>query len=224
MRPRYTLSIFITRKIIENMNIPNFPVKVYCMTFNHSNYITDAMEGFCMQRTQFPFVCVIIDDASTDGEQEVIRKYIEENFDLTEGEAVVSKETEDTFATFARHKTNKNCYFAVYYLKENHYSKRRPKTAYMEEYGKDCKYIAQCEGDDYWIDPLKLQKQVDFLEENEDTSMVCARTKLFSEKKQEYIGENRCLGHSGYLNKNDVILKGDNIGDLVPPVAVFWYR
>ena len=51
------------------------------MTYNQVNYITDTMNGFVMQETSFPFVCIIIDDASTDGEPDVIKKYLDDNFD-----------------------------------------------------------------------------------------------------------------------------------------------
>lgn len=149
---------------------PNFLVEVRCLTFNHSKYITDAMNGFCMQQTNFPFVCCIIDDASTDGEQEIINNYLQENFELSEESGAIRKETEDAFITFACHKKNNNCYFAVYYLKENHYSKKKSKNPYWDEYGKDCSYIAYCEGDDNWIAPLKLQKQVDCLEKDKTFS------------------------------------------------------
>ena len=54
------------------MNYPNFKVCVRCFTFNQANYIEDAMNGFTMQQTDFPFVCCIVDDASTDEEQRVI--------------------------------------------------------------------------------------------------------------------------------------------------------
>ena len=60
----------------------NFFVRVTCMTYNQSTYITDAMNGFCMQQTNFPFVCTIMDDASTDGEQNVIKQYFRENFEI----------------------------------------------------------------------------------------------------------------------------------------------
>ena len=70
------------------MNRPNFLVKVKCITFNHSKFITDAMNGFCMQQTDFPFVCCIVDDASTDGEQQVIKEYLQQNFDLSEESSV----------------------------------------------------------------------------------------------------------------------------------------
>lgn len=147
-------------------------VRVSCMTFNHASYIEDAMNGFCMQETDFPFVCTIIDDASTDGEQEVIKRYLEENFDLEDRTIVRNEETEDYTLTFARHKTNTNCYFAVLYLKYNHYSIKKTKMPYIAEWHENCKYIAPCEGDDFWISPCKLQHQVDFLEKKTDCSAV----------------------------------------------------
>lgn len=155
------------------MEYPKFKVTVSCMTYNHSKYITDAMNGFTMQQTSFPFVCTIVDDASTDGEQEVIRKYVEENFDLSEGSVAYHKETEYAHITYAQHKTNKNCYFAVLYLKENHYSQRKPKMQYLEEWRELCEYEALCEGDDYWIVPDKLEKQVVILDSDSSLSL-CA--------------------------------------------------
>lgn len=150
-----------------------YKVCVRCMTFNQALYITDAMNGFCMQQTSFPFVCCIVDDASTDGERDVINKYVEEHFDFSENSVGYKNETDYAYITFAQHKTNKNCYFAVLLLKENLYSKKQgyKKLQYISEWDSSTDYIALCEGDDYWIDPLKLQKQVDFLEEHQDYSM-----------------------------------------------------
>ena len=111
-----------------------------------------------------------MDDASTDGEQEVIKNYLQQHFDLEDASVVRNEDTDDYILTFAQHKTNKNCYFAVFYLKYNHYSIRKPKGAYFKERC-DTKYVALCEGDDYWISPDKLQKQTKFLEEHPDFSM-----------------------------------------------------
>lgn len=144
-----------------------------CWTYNHAPYITDALNGFTMQETTFPYVCVIVDDASTDGEQEVIKKYLQEHFDLEDTSIVRNEETEDYTLTFARHKTNKNCHFAVLYLKYNHYSIKKSKAPYLKEWQDNSKYIAICEGDDYWIVPNKLQMQVDFLEKNDDF-VICS--------------------------------------------------
>jgi hypothetical protein len=64
----------------------------------------------------FPFVCTLVDDASTDGEQEVIRHYINENFDLQETIGSYKKDKDYGHVTFARHKSNVNCYFAIVYF------------------------------------------------------------------------------------------------------------
>ena len=149
---------------------PNFLVGVRCFTFNHGKYITDTMNGFCMQQTDFPFVCIIIDDASTDGEQHIIREYMSRYFSMADEQNAFQKETDYGSIIYGRHIHNKNCYFAVVLLKENHHSQNKSKKIYLDEWGK-CKYYALCEGDDYWIDPLKLQKQVDFMEGHPDFSL-----------------------------------------------------
>ena len=148
-------------------------VFVECMTFNHANYIEDAMKGFVMQQTEFPYVVSVMDDASTDGEPEVIKRFLEKEFDM---DSAITHETDDRIRVVARHKTNENCIFLVLYLKYNHYSIQKPKWKYFWNWRKNAKYIAMCEGDDYWTDPYKLQKQVDFLEEHEDYSMCVNRT------------------------------------------------
>ncbi|MEE1253021.1 MAG: glycosyltransferase [Bacteroidales bacterium] len=148
-----------------------YMVGVSCMTYNQSKYILDALNGFVMQQTNFPYVVMVVDDASTDGEQEVIRKFVSEQFDSNDTSVAYEKETDYANITYAQHKTNKNCYIAVLYLKENHYSQRKSKMPYLAEWRNYVKYIALCEGDDYWIDAQKLQKQVDFLEENGEYSM-----------------------------------------------------
>ncbi len=151
-------------------DVQKYLVRIECLTYNHVNYITDAMDGFCIQQTDFPFVCTIIDDASTDGEQEVIANYLQQFFDLQDVSVAYEKDMDFGHVSFARHKTNENCYFAVIYLKENHYQKGKSKVPYLKEW-MGTKYVAICEGDDYWTDPLKLQKQVDFLEGHPDFSM-----------------------------------------------------
>ena len=188
----------------------NYKVRVSCITFNHAPYIIDAMNGFCMQQSTFPFVCTIFDDCSTDGEQEVIRQYLQEHFDLEDNSIVKNEETDDYMLTFARHKTSENCFFAVYYLKYNHYSigKGYRKNEYSKEFTDQVSYIALCEGDDYWTDPLKLQKQVDYMDTHPECTMVCNRTKRFSERQQVYINDSSCIKKSGILNAKDVIRKG----------------
>lgn len=148
-----------------------YKVLVSCLTYNHSAYIKDALEGFCMQKTNFPFVCIIIDDASTDGEQGVLLDYLKNNFELGENSIARSEETDDYVETYARHKTNESCYFVVLLLKKNHYSIGKTKRRYFEKWQRYAKYIATCEGDDYWTSPLKLQKQYDYMESHSGFSL-----------------------------------------------------
>lgn len=186
----------------------DFLVCVRCFTFNHAPYIKEAMDGFCLQQTTFPYVCVIVDDASTDGEQEVIKSYLAQNFNLDNQETFRNEDTDDFSMTFTQHKVNENCFFAVYFLKYNHRSIKKDKFSYFSEYHDNAKYRALCEGDDYWIDPLKLQKQVDFLEFHPDYSMACNRTKLYSQRQGKYIGENYCYNMSQSVYVKDVVLRG----------------
>ena len=109
------------------MEYPKFKVSVRCFTFNQAKYIEDTMNGFVMQQTDFPFVCCIVDDASTDGEQDVIKKYMDMHFDYSPNSVSFEKETDYAYIHYAQHKENKNCYFAVLFLKENHYSKKMGK-------------------------------------------------------------------------------------------------
>lgn len=154
------------------MEYPKFKVCCRCFTFNQAKYITDTMNGFTMQQTSFPFVCTIVDDASTDGEQEVIKQYVDENFDWSEKGVSYTKGTDYAHILYAQHKTNKNCYFAVLFLKENHYSIKKPKYPYLKEWDDEVEYIAMCEGDDYWIMPDKLQVQYDMILKAPNAMMV----------------------------------------------------
>jgi len=183
-------------------------VCVNCMTFNQASYIEDAMSSFTMQKTDFPFVCTIVDDASTDGEQEVIKNYLNEHFDLEDKMVVRHEETDDYVLTFARHKTNLSCHFAVLYLKYNHY-KKKSKVPYIVRWRDSAKYIATCEGDDYWIDPLKLQKQYDLMEAHSEYSMCFhAHNDLYPDGKQIKIYPQKIKEK---YDAKDIVLIEDNI-------------
>lgn len=166
-------------------------VCVRSITYNHAPYIADAMNGFCMQKTSFPFVCAVIDDCSTDGEQEVISNYLHEHFDLEDQSVVRNEETDDYKLIYARHKENHKCFFVVLYLKYNHYSigKSHLKNQYIKEWYDSAKYIALCEGDDYWIDPLKLQKQVDYMESHPECVMCYSKANQFNQVIGKFVGE-----------------------------------
>lgn len=147
----------------------NALVSIRCLTYNQSAYITDAFNGFVQQQTNFPFLAVVVDDSSTDGEQDVIKAYLDANFSHLEETGYRRWETTEATWIIARHKENTNCYFVVVFLKKNLYG--NPKKLELIKEWADAKYLAFCEGDDYWIDPMKLQKQVDFLESHEDFTM-----------------------------------------------------
>lgn len=120
-------------------------VSINCITYNHEKYIRDTLEGFVMQKTNFRFEAIVHDDASTDGTAAIIREYAEKYPDIIK----------PIFET------------------QNQYSKHDGSLGrIMKEHTKYSKYVAWCEGDDFWIDPLKLQKQVNVMEANPDASFV----------------------------------------------------
>ena len=178
-----------------------YKVSVECITFNQAAYIEEAMNGFCQQQTKFPFVCVIIDDASTDGEQEVIKSYLEDNLDLGNKDVVRNEETNDYKMTFAQHRSNSNCFFAVFLLKYNHYQKKKSKRAYFLEWTQNAKYIAICEGDDYWTFPTKLQMQVEEMDSNNRIGLCYTNARVYIQSKNKY---EKPFSHP-YLGTRDLL-------------------
>lgn len=163
----------------------DYKVLVRCFTYNQSKYIEDALNGFAIQKTDFSFVCLVMDDASTDGEQEVIKAWMERECDLTQAENV---EIEKSFIILVPHKTNSSCTFAFYFLKENLYGKGT-KMPLVNPWRERCEYEALCEGDDYWTDPYKLQVQYDYMRTHPDCSMCYTMCKVYYEKQKKY-GKN----------------------------------
>lgn len=157
-------------KCMENID---YKVIVHSITYNHSAYITDTMDGFSKQKTNFPFICAIIDDASTDGEQSVIHDYIFKHFKNIEEFEYNYGGKQCADILYAQHSENTNCFFIAILLLENHYSQKKSylKRAYLKELIGEADYIALCEGDDYWVDENKLQNQIDFLDVHPDYSM-----------------------------------------------------
>lgn len=126
-----------------NQDNKDILVSISCITYNHAPYIRECLDGFMMQQTNFPFEVLIHDDASTDGTTEIIREYAEKYPDIIK----------------------------PLYEEKNQWVKGRRGSAVFNFPRAQGKYIALCEGDDYWTDPLKLQKQVDFLESHPDYVM-----------------------------------------------------
>lgn len=175
-----------------------------CMTYNHAPYIEDALRGFAMQETTFPVVYAVIDDASTDGEPEVLRKWVDENLEFENG-ASVWQDMPYGQLSVAPLKGKPLSLFVMLLLNENHYSMRKSKIPYIEEWQNRAKYLASCEGDDYWIVSNKLQMQVDFLENHPDY-VLChtdfeATAKRHTHYKEKFEDGNYIPGmfHFGFM-------------------------
>lgn len=140
------------------MNLSKPLVAIHCLVYNHEPYLRDCFEGFVMQQTNFPFVAIVHDDASTDGSAAIIREY-EERYPHI---------------------------FQPIYEDENLYQKggfgaiELVMNAAIDATG--AKYVAMCEGDDYWTNPIKLQKQVNLLEKDYTLMAVCSDTSIVDNK------------------------------------------
>ena len=118
-------------------------VSILCTTYNHQEFIRDALDGFVKQKTDFKYEIIIHDDASTDNTANILRSYKKKY----PNDIRLILQTENQF--------QKGCKICLEYM-------------FPLVHGK---YIAFCEGDDYWIDEYKLQKQIDFLETHPEYSM-----------------------------------------------------
>jgi len=132
-------------------------VSICCITFNHENYIKETIDGFLKQDTNFRFEIIIHDDCSTDQTATIINEYKKQYPNI----------------------------IRPIFQKENQYSQGKRILPIISEKAKG-RYIALCEGDDYWKDPLKLQKQVNFLENN--SGYIC------------------CFHNSNIIDNNNIII------------------
>lgn len=172
----------INRNVLDSQS---YLLCTECTTFNHEDFIADALRGFTMQITNLPTLFLIIDDASTDRTNEIILSFLKDSFTCT---ADAGSTWEDAYSTyhFAIHKQNKNCHFLVLSLKKNLYQNPKLKEQIIRGWEKGAKYIARCEGDDYWTDSQKLQKQIDFLESHPDYSMCCHRCSFYYQNEDRW--------------------------------------
>lgn len=134
-------------------------VSIICCTYNHEPYIRQCIDGFIMQKTTFRFEVLIHDDASIDGTQSIIREYEAKYPDIIK----------------------------PIYQVENQYSKKTGILKTFQYPRVKGKYVAFCEGDDYWIDPMKLQSQVDIMEKNEEYGLCYTKTKYLYNETNRFI-------------------------------------
>lgn len=151
---------------------------IRCLAYNHEPYIRQCLEGFVMQKTDFPFIAIVHDDASTDKTADIIREYAEKYPDIIK----------------------------PIFEKENQYSKHDGSIGRImnKAIPQSVKYIAPCEGDDYWVDPFKLQKQVDVLESSEYIGLVYSKVQYFYQSKNKFKEEfgQEYNDYSSLLRKN----------------------
>ncbi len=176
--------------IKEKWVISEIMVSINCVTYNHGKYIRDALNGFVCQKTQFPFEVLVHDDASTDDTKEIILEY------------------QRRFPTIIKpyfQRTNK--YSQGYFISRFNYDRAQGK------------YIAICEGDDYWIDPYKLQRQFDILETNSQCDLCVhpayGLNNIANAKKLGYFGriprviklESVILGGGGFFPTGSIFFR-----------------
>ena len=137
-------------------------LSICCVTYNHEKFIRPCLEGFVMQKTNFPFEIIVHEDASTDNTANIVKEY----------------------------ETKYPNLFRCVYQTENQFAKQNTLINILFPMSKG-KYIALCEGDDYWTDPYKLQKQIDFLETHPDFS-ICSTNAIV--KNEIYNVETEWLG------------------------------
>lgn len=153
--------------IYQDIYLKSPMVSVCVQTYQHVDYIKQCLDGILMQQTNFSFEILLGDDASTDGTREICLSYAQEH--------------PDKIRLFLHHRDNNIAINGSptgrFNFMYNLFSSRG-------------KYIALCEGDDYWTDPLKLQKQVDFLEANDAYGICFHNTK---ELNQFDVNRNRII-------------------------------
>lgn len=129
-------------------------LSIHCITYNHAPFIRKALDGFVMQKTNFPFEAVIGDDCSTDGTTEIIKEYAAKYPNI---------------------------------IKPIFHNKNTGGQQNYFDVANACsgEYVAMCEGDDYWTDENKLQKQVDFLDSHPECSICFHPVTVKWEDKSE---------------------------------------
>lgn len=145
--------------ILQFMIKNELMVSVIMLTYNHEKYIKQAIEGALMQETDFDFDLIIADDCSTDLTNEIVAE-------------IIKNHSRGSKIKYFRHEKNIG-------VKEN---------GLFGLSKCEGKYIALCEGDDYWTDPLKLQKQVDFLRLNIEYSFVFTPSQVLNQSTNTIIG------------------------------------
>lgn len=155
-------------------------VSICCLTYNHERYIAKTLDGFLAQKTDFKYEILIHDDASTDSTAKIIREYEKEHPEII-------KPIYQTLNQYSRGITHATGAYNFPRVKGE--------------------YIAMCEGDDYWIDDCKLQKQVDYMDLHSEVSLCIHAAKIeavdgsFTDAKVRPYSSNRKLSPEEVIDK-----------------------
>lgn len=164
------------------MQSKSIMVSICCLAYNHENYIKDALDSFLMQNTEFRYEILIHDDASTDRTADIIREYEKKYPDIVK----------------------------PIYQTENQYSKGKKITIDIQFPRVQGKYIAMCEGDDYWTDVNKLQRQVEYMENHPECSL-CVHSSEIVDVNKNILEKHIPYSKECTLNTEEVIQQN---GDL----------
>lgn len=165
-------------------------VSIICNTYNHEKYVKQALDSFLMQKTNFKFEVLIHDDASTDKTAEIIKEYENKYPDIIK---------------------------PIYEI-ENQYSKRDGSVFRIQSSRIAGKYVAICEGDDFWTDENKLQIQYDIMEKLPEINMCSHSVKMVNEDASKTISIVRPKSKECIIPVEDVIKGG---GGLVGTNSLF---
>jgi RimJ/RimL family protein N-acetyltransferase/glycosyltransferase involved in cell wall biosynthesis len=170
-------------------------VSIFCLVYNHEKFITQTLDGFVMQKSNFSTVIVLGEDCSTDGSRKIITDYAAKY----PGKFKLLLHEKNVGALNNQQQVLAHC---------------------------EGKYIAMCEGDDYWTDPLKLQKQVDFLEKNKDYGLVHANINIYHQftDKWVYDGNIDKSNNIEAINKQELFNRLMNGDYLIRTATVLFKR
>lgn len=163
--------------MIDNENKPL--VSIFVATYNHEKFIHDCLDSILMQKTSFPYEIIVIDDASTDNNINIIKDYADRYPDV----------------------------IRPFLLSENYFSNGKSKI--FEKFFPNArgKYIAFCEGDDYWTFEYKLQNQVDFLETHQEYSMCCHNYSIKNESSSRITPKLSHIRYDSDITLNQILFE-----------------
>lgn len=170
--------------------VESIKVSVICTVYNQADYVEQCLQSLVSQETDFPYEVIVHDDCSTDGTTEIVKRFADEHAD----KIVLLLES------------------------ENQYSQGIDFEKLLAPHVRG-KYIALCEGDDWWIDSSKLQKQFDYMEAHPEAAACSHAAKRYIDSRQCYGSDLAPVSEERDLNTDDMIAMGNHI-----PTNSFFYR